>query len=304
MRENHDAEDILPLLARLARAAVPESDAWIYAHRHLAELGVEHDPWRAALFARRVIARRPDDDGAWAVLGLAQSLLGNFRYAARAYERALALAPDNPWYAHNLGHLYDVALERPADALPLLSRATLAQPGEADIAASYAHALARCGKVAAAKRVLRRATRRGATADQAALSRWLDAGAPPHWTSRDEAGAAKTDGGPKKPKRRRSRERRTAGGLTTPDLPARDPGARRGAHAPMMRGAASTPPRRRGADSPLDRRRRPAYPPPPAWPTSSPPTSRRCASRATPRRLRGACGPMRRRPPRSRAWPW
>jgi tetratricopeptide (TPR) repeat protein len=174
MRDNLDAEDILPMLARLARAAAPESDAWIYAHRHLAELGVEHDPWRAALFARRVIAHRPDDDGAWAVLGLAQSLLGNCRYAARAYEHALALAPDNPWYAHNLGHLYDVALDRAADALPLLARATFAQPGEADIAASYAHALARCGKLAMAKRVLRRAIRHGGTADQMALARWLD----------------------------------------------------------------------------------------------------------------------------------
>jgi Flp pilus assembly protein TadD len=216
LRENLDPEDILPLLARLARAADPESDAWLYAHRHLAEMGVEHDPWRAALFARRVIARRPDDDGAWAVLGLSQSLLGNFRYAARAYERALALTPDNPWYAHNLGHLYDVALGRPADALPLLARAALAQPSEADIAASYAHALARCGKVTAAKRVLRRATRRGATADQAALSRWLDAGAPARWNASDAAGKGgpKTEGGetgPKKPKRRRSRERRTAG---------------------------------------------------------------------------------------------
>ena len=195
MRENHDAEDILPMLARLARAAAPESDAWIYAHRHLAELGVEHDPWRAALFARRVIARRPDDDGAWAVLGLAQSLLGNFRCAARAYERALALAPDNPWYAHNLGHLYDVALDHPADALPLLGRATLAQPQEADIAASYAHALARCGKVAQARRVLRRAIRRGGTADQMALSRWLDAGAPPHWAPESRASTAVEDGG-------------------------------------------------------------------------------------------------------------
>ncbi len=191
MRENHDAEDILPLLARLARAAAPASDAWIYAHRHLAELGVEHDPWRAALFARRVIALRPDDDGAWAVLGLAQSLLSNFRYAARAYEHALSLAPDNPWYAHNLGHLYDVALDHPADALPLLGRATLAQPDEADIAASYAHALARCGKIAQARRVLRRAIRRGGTADQMALSRWLDAGAPPRWTPESRASTPK-----------------------------------------------------------------------------------------------------------------
>lgn len=165
---NIDAEEVLPLLAQLARAADPESEDWLYAHRHLAEIGVEHDPWRAALFARRVLAHRDTDDGAWAVLGLAQSLLGNFRVAARVYERALALSSENPWYAHNLGHLYDVALDRPADALPLLSSASEAQPDEADIAASYAHALARCGKVAAAKRLLKRAIRRGALP-----TRWL-----------------------------------------------------------------------------------------------------------------------------------
>jgi tetratricopeptide (TPR) repeat protein len=193
LREQSDPEELLPLLARLARAAPPESDIWIFAHRHLAELGVEHDPWRAALFARRVISLRPDDDGAWAVLGLAQSLLGHYRYASRAYEHALSLSPDNPWYAHNLGHLYDVALDRPADALPLLERATGAQPNESEIAASYAHALARAGKLALAKRVLKRAIRHGATADQMALWRWLDAGAP----AKPRADARK------KPKRRK-----------------------------------------------------------------------------------------------------
>jgi tetratricopeptide (TPR) repeat protein len=200
-----DAEEVLPLLARLARAAPTNSDAWVYAHRHLAELGVEHDPWRAALFARRVLRVQSRDDGAWAVLGLAQSLLGNYRYAARAYERALELAPENPWYAHNLGHLYDVALNRPYDALPLLAQATEAQTGEADIAASYAHALARCGKLVLAKRVLKRAIRHGATSDQMALWRWLDAGAP----AVDAAGAAAA--ARKKPKRRRSRERQSLG---------------------------------------------------------------------------------------------
>jgi Flp pilus assembly protein TadD len=210
LEENLDAEDVLPLLARLARAAAPNSDAWLYAHRHLAEIGVEHDPWRAALFARRVLARRSDDDGAWAVLGLAHSLLGNYRSAARAYERALALAPRNPWYAHNLGHLYDVALDRPADALPLLARATLAEPEEAEIAASYAHALARSGQIASAKRVLKRAIRRGATADHMALWRWLDAGAPPRWTGRAE-GEGLDERARRKQKRRRSRGESSAG---------------------------------------------------------------------------------------------
>lgn len=173
-----DAEVLLPLLARLARAATEGSEDWVHAHRHLAELGVEHDPWRAAIFARRVVRVRPDDDGAWAVLGLSQSLLGNYRYAAHAYRRALRLTPSNPWYAHNLGHLYDVALNRPKDALPLLEQATKADTGQSDIAASYAHALARCGELTLAKRVLKRAIRHGATSEQMALSRWLDAGAP------------------------------------------------------------------------------------------------------------------------------
>lgn len=206
LREKLAPDELLHQLARLARASTPGSDAWIFAHRHLAELGVERDPWRAALFARRVLSHEPNDDGAWAVLGLAQSLLGHYRYAARAYERALSLAPDNPWYAHNLGHIYDVALDRPADALPLLAKATGAETGEADIAASYAHALARCGQVPLAKRVLKRAIRRGATPDQMALWRWLEAGAPSD-DAHPVAGVA--EGGPRpKPRRRRSRERR------------------------------------------------------------------------------------------------
>ncbi|MGK4004975.1 hypothetical protein WMF31_20265 [Sorangium sp. So ce1036] len=204
-----DADRVLPLLARLARATAPGSEPWIYAHRHLAEMGVEHDPWRAALFARRVLRFHDEDDGAWAVLGLAQSLLGNYRYAARAYERALAIAPDNPWYAHNLGHLYDVALNRPHDALPLLAQATEAQTGEADIAASYAHALARCGKLVLAKKILKRAIRHGATADQMALWRWLDAGAPTSGESRPDP--ERPADSKRKTKRRRARERQSLG---------------------------------------------------------------------------------------------
>jgi tetratricopeptide (TPR) repeat protein len=204
-----DADKVLPLLARLARATESGSEPWLYAHRHLAEIGVEHDPWRAARVARRVLQFHDEDDGAWAVLGLAQSLLGNYRYAARAYERALAITPENPWYAHNLGHLYDVALNRPQDALPLLAHATEAQTGEADIAASYAHALARCGKLVLAKKILKRAIRHGATADQMALWRWLDAGAP---TGGESGGAPASPADAKrKPKRRRARERQSLG---------------------------------------------------------------------------------------------
>ena len=92
------------------------------------------------------------------------------------------------------------------------AQATLAQTGEAEIAASYAHALARCGKVGMAKRVLKRAIRHGATSDQAALQRWLDAGAP---TQVEQESAGPSGPGAasarRKPKRRRPREQRSLG---------------------------------------------------------------------------------------------
>ena len=179
LRNALDADEVLPMLARLARSAEPESDAWVLAHRHLAELAVDRDPWRSAIFARRVVNVDPDDDGAWAVLGLAQTLLGNYRYAVASYRRAIALAPQNPWYAHNLGHLLDVALGRPSEAVSLLAEAYKREPKEPEIASSYAHALARAGKLAQAKKVLRRVVAKGATAEQMILWRWLEQGAPP-----------------------------------------------------------------------------------------------------------------------------
>lgn len=174
LKNSPEADEILPLLTKLARNAEPESDAWLLAHRHIAELAVHRDPWKSALYARRVVRVDPDDDGAWGVLGLAQTLLGNFRAAVAAYRKALDVAPDNPWYSHNLGHLLDVALGRPREALPYLMAAFEAEPNENEIAASYAHALARSGKLAVAKKLYRRAIGRGATAEQLRLWSWLE----------------------------------------------------------------------------------------------------------------------------------
>ncbi len=190
------------MLAKLARSAEPESDAWVLAHRHLAELAVDRDPWRSAIFARRVVNVDPDDDGAWAVLGLAQTLLGNYRFAVASYRRAIALAPQNPWYAHNLGHLLDVALGRPNDAVGLLAEAYKREPKEAEIASSYAHALARAGKLAQAKKVLRRVVAKGATAEQMILWRWLEQGAPPTKSA--------TKGGPTAPRPKPRKRTRAA----------------------------------------------------------------------------------------------
>jgi tetratricopeptide (TPR) repeat protein len=173
-----DPSDLLPGLHRLARSAAPDSEEGLFAHRQLAELLVERSPWRASVYARRVLAHRSGDDRAWAVLALAQTLLGHYRFAVHAYQQALSCAPRNPWYAHNLGHLLDVALDRPAEAVPWLKAAHGSAPRNTDVAASFAHALARTGRVDQARRVVRRAEKRGPSSELTALARWLERGAP------------------------------------------------------------------------------------------------------------------------------
>jgi len=173
-----DPSDVLPMLHRLARLAADGSDENLFAHLHLAELLVERDPWRAALYAKRVLAHRPDDDRGWATLALCQTLLGNYRFAVSAYHHALTSAPKNPWYAHNLGHLLDVALGRARDAVGWLKRAYQSAAYSGEVAASYAHALARVGRIAEARKVLGRAMKRTASREHTAMLRWLDQGAP------------------------------------------------------------------------------------------------------------------------------
>jgi hypothetical protein len=174
--------DVLPMLHKLVRLAEDGSEENVFAHLHLAELLVERHPWRAALCARRVLAHRPDDDRGWATLGLCQTLLGNYNFAVHAYHHALTSAPKNPWYAHNLGHLLDIALGRAAEAVVWLKRAHEGAPDSDEVAASYAHALARAGRIAEARKVLVRATKRGSSGnvrEHLALLKWLDQGAPP-----------------------------------------------------------------------------------------------------------------------------
>ena len=178
LRRAFDPADVLPRLARLARLAPAASDDGVFAHRQLAELLVERHPWRAAIYARRALAHRADDDRAWAVLAFCQTLLGNFRYAATAYQQAIACAPANPWYAHNLGHLLDVALGSPQRALPWLRAAYGKKADNSEIVASYVHALARAGQTTEARSVLERALDRFDSRELEALLRWLDQGAP------------------------------------------------------------------------------------------------------------------------------
>ncbi len=149
------------------------SQEWTALQRKLAELTVEEDPWRASLAAKKAIAYSETDDRAWAVLALAQALLGQHRFAAHAYREALRHAPENPWYAHNLGHLLDVAMDAPGEALPLLARAANELPTVRSVRASYAHALGRTGNLAAARKLL--AGKK--TIEERALLAWLESGA-------------------------------------------------------------------------------------------------------------------------------
>ncbi len=174
---------VVPLLVELARVAPERSEAWAFAHRELASHLLADDPWRASICARRLLDHAPRDAAAWGILGLTQSLLGNHEYAVRCYREALRFDPSNPWYAHNLGHLLDVACDRPRAARPLLERALarLADWPEAtprhhvEVTASLAHALMRVGELDAALVHVRRVIRSGmATQGHHELHRVID----------------------------------------------------------------------------------------------------------------------------------
>lgn len=174
LRRSGDPVGVVPLLHQLARIASPTSEDAAFAHQKLAELLAEEEPWRAALYARRVLQHFPTSHRAWAVLALSQSTLGHFRFARTAYQRALELAPKNGSYAHNLGHLLDVALGDPHAAVPWLRRAHDGARSNPSVAASYAHALGRSGRWADAKKVLGRALAHGPTRELSALARWVE----------------------------------------------------------------------------------------------------------------------------------
>jgi tetratricopeptide (TPR) repeat protein len=153
MSKQFAPRDLVPMLENLVRAAPAASEASYFAKLRLSELIVGDAPFRAARLARDVL-ESGESDRAWAVLGLAYTLLGHYRVAARSYRRALALAPECAVYEHNLGHVLDVALNRPHDALAHLERAHRFLPEESEIASSYAHALLRSGQLEKAQRLL------------------------------------------------------------------------------------------------------------------------------------------------------
>lgn len=172
-------EHLEATLRALAARAPDGSDDARFAHRHLAEILLEESPWTASLHLRRVLQHDDTDDIAHALMGLCQALQGNYRMAVSSYRRAVAISPANPWYNHNLGHLLDVAVGAPTEALGYLRKAHRAQPLQEEVGASLAHCLGRVGLAdegaALARRLLSKHPRHQ---DLLKLVQWLDQGAP------------------------------------------------------------------------------------------------------------------------------
>jgi len=163
--------DLLAMLARLVASAPAGSPEERFAKLELARLVVEKQPFRAARLAQEVLRGGPDED-ALGLLGIAHMRLGHFRAARRALERAHRLAPDDPSVLHNLGHLIDVAFNRPEEALPHLALASRIVGEEPAIASSYAHALARTGQKARAEQLLVREARLSQGLAHATVEAW------------------------------------------------------------------------------------------------------------------------------------
>lgn len=85
---------------------------------NLATLLLERgDDAEALELAREAVARNPRSADGYNVLGMAQRRAGNFDAARSAYEKALIADPDHAKAQLNLGILYDLYLQRPAQAL-------------------------------------------------------------------------------------------------------------------------------------------------------------------------------------------
>lgn len=186
IRRARGRREVESLLRRILDLAPEGSEPAVFAHRHLAELLVEENSWQAALHLKCVLPHLDGDDVVHALIGLTQALLGNFRFAVAAYRRALAIAPQNPWYHHNLGHLLDVALGQPKEAVRHLKAAHRlsdarrpSEPPRDEITASLAHCLARTGDLQQAQKLAQQAVRGSPrNRDHKTLLAWIEDGAP------------------------------------------------------------------------------------------------------------------------------
>jgi Flp pilus assembly protein TadD len=166
------AREVTAMLQKLLRRAPEQSEPAHFARRHLGRLLLPAEPFRAARLLKEALTHFPNDDELWGLLGIAFSLLGEFRAAHRAYRKALALKPSSGFHLHNLGHLLDVALGRPEQAIPYLEAARRALPDEGEVKSSLAHALFRAGHVVKARGLLLQAFHGCETRTDQTLESW------------------------------------------------------------------------------------------------------------------------------------
>jgi hypothetical protein len=179
LAEGARSHGIVRDLETLVREAGDGQPDALFAHRQLAELRLADSPWCAALHLRKLVLADAADDSVFALLGLCHAMLGNFKAAIGAYQSAIGLAPRNPWYHHNLGHLLDVGLGSSTEALRHLRLAHQYEPEEDEITASLAHCCARLGKLDEAKELARAAVRSAPrNIEHRELLEWLKRGAP------------------------------------------------------------------------------------------------------------------------------
>ncbi len=176
---SHGAEsrDLVPMLEQLLKVSPEPGEIRRFAERHLAEQLLLKAPFRSARLARG-LAQGGDDPEAWSLYGMALARVGCFQEALKAYRQAWRFAPHHPGHSHNLGHLLDVAMDRPSDGLEYLEAAYAAEPNVPDLASSLAHALARTGQGARALALLTQTHPMSREQAGTLIARWLAAAAP------------------------------------------------------------------------------------------------------------------------------
>jgi Tfp pilus assembly protein PilF len=147
-----------PLVA-CTRADEPEGRAarLQLGHQLLRLAEPEVHAWEAASIARSTLhgnLNQLDRAEALGIVGIALTALGYYRAAQASYTNALALDPDNPVLAHNLGHLLCARLGDPSGAIPWLRKAHRLLRDDPEITASYAHGLCKVGQLARATKLL------------------------------------------------------------------------------------------------------------------------------------------------------
>ena len=103
---------------RSLRAMVTQYPELAGPRINLATLLIERGEDAEALtLAREAIAQNPRSADGYNILGMAERRAGNFDAARSAYEKALIADPAHAKAQLNLGILYDLYLQRPAQAL-------------------------------------------------------------------------------------------------------------------------------------------------------------------------------------------